>query len=198
MAIRVPPGRAGRLWLQRRLESARRGADVLEQKRSTLLRARLQLASELDEASAEWEHAAAAASAWNARACAASGPRALRLAAQRARPATVTVERGSILGLAVPLSAAVDAEPASSEAAAIELAAEAHVSALAAAARLGALQDAHAAVDAELRTTVRRLRAIEHRWIPQHEAELRKLELALEEAELADIARARWALGRRS
>ena len=28
----VPPGRAGRLWLQRRLQVARRGADLLDRK----------------------------------------------------------------------------------------------------------------------------------------------------------------------
>jgi V/A-type H+-transporting ATPase subunit D len=176
---------------------ARRGADVLEQKRSTLLRARLQLAAELAEAAAEWERAASVASASNARACAAAGPRALRLAALTTPPATVTVRRGSILGLAVPLSATVDAEAAPEGAAAVQLAAEAHAAALSAAARLGVLQTAHLAVEAELRITIRRLRAIEHRWIPQHETALRKLELTLEEAELADIARARWAAARR-
>jgi vacuolar-type H+-ATPase subunit D/Vma8 len=43
---------------------------------------------------------------------------------------------------------------------------------------------------------LRHLRAIEHRWIPEHETQLRRLELSLDEAEIADIGRARWAAGR--
>ncbi len=80
----------------------------------------------------------------------------------------------------------------------MRLAAEAHAEALSSAAALGAFQAAHDAIEAELRRTVRRLRAIEHRWIPEHEAALRKLQLALDEAELADITRARWAAERLS
>ena len=38
MPLRVPPGRAGRLWLVRRLEIARRGVNVLDQKRQALVR----------------------------------------------------------------------------------------------------------------------------------------------------------------
>ena len=38
MALRIPPGRAGRIWLVRRLEIARRGAELLDRKRQALLR----------------------------------------------------------------------------------------------------------------------------------------------------------------
>lgn len=201
MAIRVPPGRAGRLWLMRRLEVGRRGAEVLDQKRGTLLRERLRLAGQLAEAEAEWERAAAAAAAWNARACAAAGPRALRLAAlRRDGTARITVTRRNLLGVVVPESATVEgggpAEDASSGGAAVRLAAEAHAEALSAAAAVAALRAAHEAIEAELARTVRRLRAIEHRWLPAHEAELHRLELAIEESELADIVGARWAVGR--
>src|SRR5207344_2001180 len=97
LALRVPPGRAGRLWLMRRLEVGRRGAEVLDQKRGTLLRERLRLAGQLAEADREWERAAAAAAAWNARAWAAAGPRALRLAALRRNgTARITVARRNI------------------------------------------------------------------------------------------------------
>ena len=110
------------------------------------------------------------------------------------------MNRRSILGVVVPDSAAVDTTAASDVAsiggAVVQLAAEAHRKVLAAAAVLAARQAAHATVEAELQATVRRLRAIEHRWLPAHTAELRKLELALDEAEFADIARARWAAQR--
>jgi V/A-type H+/Na+-transporting ATPase subunit D len=193
LALRVPPGRTGRLWLLRRLEVGRRGADVLDHKRTTLLRERARLAFELAEATAVWERTAASASAWNARASAAVGPRALRLAALQASAASVTVTRRNFLGVLVPVSARIKAAPVPARSAAVRLSAEAHAEALEAGAEAAALAVAHQAVEAELRRTVRRLRAIEHRWIPEHEAELRKLELSLDEAELADIARARWA-----
>jgi V/A-type H+-transporting ATPase subunit D len=203
MAIRVPPGRAGRLWLLRRIEVARRGADVLEQKRRTILRERLLLGEQLVEATAAWERAAAAASDWNARAAAAAGPRALRLAAVGvAGTAVVTVTERNVLGTTVPDSATVSSTAAPGRGvtggAVIRLAAEAHGEALVAAAVLAARRAAHEAIEAELHTTVRRLRAIEHRWIPRHEGELARLQLSLDEAELADIARARWAAERQS
>jgi vacuolar-type H+-ATPase subunit D/Vma8 len=186
----------------RRLEVGRRGAEVLEQKRGTLLRERLRLAGQLAQADAEWERAAAAAADWNARAWAAAGPRALRLAAlRRGGTATVTVTRRNILGVVVPDSAVVEGEAptgdASAGGAAVRLAAEVHAEALSAAATVAALRSAHEAIEAELARTIRRLRAIEHRWLPTHEAELHRLELALQESELADIARARWAVGRK-
>jgi len=202
MPIRVPPGRAGRLWLMRRIEVARRGADVLEQKRRTLLRERLLLVDQVAEAAAEWQRAAAAAAEWNARALAAAGARALRLAALGlGGKASLTVTRRSVLGVAVPDLATL-AGPAGSDllstgGAVVQLGAEAHGEALAAAAALAVRQAALEVIETELRTTVRRLRAIERRWIPRHEAELRRLQLSLDEAELADIARARWAAARK-
>jgi V/A-type H+-transporting ATPase subunit D len=180
----------------RRLEVARRGAEVLEQKRSTLLRERLHVEAQLAGAAADWQRASTAASAWNARATAATGPRALRLAALEAEAAAVTVTWHNILGVVIPASAAVEAGAVPGGSAAVRLAAEAHAVALGSAAALAALQAASDAIEAELRRTVRRLRAIEHRWIPRHEAALRRLELSLEESELADIARTRWAAGR--
>ena len=201
MPLRVPPGRAGRLWLVRRIEVGRRGADVLEQKRSTLLRERVRLAEQIADANASWESRAATASVWNARASAAAGPRALRLAASRLiGRATVAVTVRSVLGVAIPASAtvepAVEPDLVSSGGAAVELAAEAHREALASAATLAAFRAAQELLEAELRETVRRLRAIERRWIPEHEAALHRLQISLDEAELADIARARWATRR--
>ena len=57
----IQPGRAGRLWLLRRLDVARRGADVLDQKRQTLLREQERLAKRLAETTTEWERRAVAA-----------------------------------------------------------------------------------------------------------------------------------------
>lgn len=202
MAIRVPPGRAGRLWLLRRLEVAKRGADVLDQKRRTLLRQRQWLAERLAETAAEWERQAAEAAQWNDRALAIAGERRLRLASLHRRSrAEVTVEWRNALGTVFPAEATVQLgeEPdfvALGGGSSVALAAHAHAEALAAAARYAAVRAAHEAISAELAATTRRLRAIEHRWIPAHEAALRKLELMLDERELEDTARVRWALER--
>jgi len=196
MALRVPPGRTGRLWLLRRLEVARRGAEVLEQKRGTLLRERLRLAAELSAARAEWERKASPAAASNARALTAAGPRMLRLAALHADPATVAVTRRNVLGVVIPVSGTLNLGAVPEASAVVTLAAEAHREALSAATSLAVIEAAQNAIETELRKTVRRLRAIERRWIPEHEAELHRLQLALDETELADIARGRWAAAR--
>jgi V/A-type H+-transporting ATPase subunit D len=198
MAIRVPPGRAGRIWLLRRLEVAHRGADVLDQKRRTLLRERQRLAERLSAAAADWEHAARAAAAWNARAQALAGQRRLRLAALHSGTATVTVTWRNMLGVIVPIDARFESGGtpdfvALGGGASIALAAQAHAEALSAAAVYAATRAANEAIATELATTTVRLRAIEQRWIPDHEAALKTLELTLDENELADIARARWA-----
>ncbi|MGZ4422226.1 MAG: V-type ATP synthase subunit D [Gaiellaceae bacterium] len=199
MAIRVPPGRAGRIWLLRRLEVAYRGADVLDQKRRTLLRERERLAERLGAVAADWKLAAHAAATWNARAHALAGQRRLRLAALHSGAATVTVVWRNVLGVLVPIDARF--EPGGTPpdfvalggGASIALAAEAHTAALSAAAVYAATRAAHDAIASELATTTLRLRAIERRWIPDHEAALKALELTLAENELADIARVRWA-----
>jgi V/A-type H+-transporting ATPase subunit D len=197
--MRIPPGRAGRLWLLRRLDVARRGADVLDQKRQTLLRERGRLAERLAETATEWERRAAAAAEWNTRALTIAGPRRLLLSAfHRRGRAEASVEWRNTLGVVVPATATVQlgASPdfvALGGGSTVALAAQAHERALAAAAAHAAARMAHDAIAAELATTTRRLRAIERRWIPQHEAELARLELRLEELELEDVARAHWA-----
>lgn len=202
MAIRVPPGRAGRLWLVRRLEVAGRGADVLDQKRRSLLRHREQLAERLAETVAAWEHQAAEAAQWNDRALAIAGVRRLRLASlHRGGRAEVTVVWRNALGTVFPAEAAVQLGQAADFVAlgggsSVAHSARAHAEALESAARYAAARAAHEAISAELAATTRRLRAIEHRWIPEHEAALRKLELMLDERELEDAARVRWALER--
>jgi vacuolar-type H+-ATPase subunit D/Vma8 len=79
----------------------------------------------------------------------------------------------------------------------VALAAGAHVEAVRVAAECAAARAALDAIAAELTATTRRQRAIERRWIPEHEAALHRLELALDEREREDIARVRWALDRR-
>ena len=60
-AIRHPPGRAGRLWLERRVAAATRGAELLERKLAVLRREERRLATLADGTSAAWEPACAEA-----------------------------------------------------------------------------------------------------------------------------------------
>ena len=202
MAIRPPPGRAGRLWLVRRLEAAARGADVLEQKRQALVREQERLAVLLATAEDTWRRCGREAVDAGARALALAGERRLRLAAAQPRePADVSVVRRRVLGTPSPELAALRLpEPTDLVALggpAVASAAAAHARALEAAASYAVARAAHDGVAAELAATNRRLRAIRRRWIPQHEQALARLELALDESERDDIARARWTLDSR-
>lgn len=64
MPLRPPPGRAGRLWLERRIEVARRGGEVLDEKRRALLRLERAQAAELEASRREWEREDAARTRW--------------------------------------------------------------------------------------------------------------------------------------
>jgi vacuolar-type H+-ATPase subunit D/Vma8 len=113
----------------------------------------------------------------------------------------VRVEWRTALGTAFPAEGVVSAPPptdlvAIGGGASVALAARAHAEALAAAAAHAAVRAAYEAITRELVATTRRLRAIERRWVPEHEAALHRLELVLEERELEDAVRARWALER--
>ena len=67
MADRVPPGRAGRLWLLGRLASAKRSADLLDHKRR-LIRIELErLEISQREAATAFERASRAATSWGRR-----------------------------------------------------------------------------------------------------------------------------------
>lgn len=201
MAIRPPPGRAGRLWLARRVELGRRGAEVLDLKRSSLLREQERLATRLAAAEEEWAWRAHEAATWNARAVSLAGERRLRLASQHGTgKAAVSFSWENALGAIFPAGATVEiaAAPdlvALGGGAAVSLSFAAHARALEAAATCAAARASIEAVNAELLATSRRLQAIETRWVPEHEAALARLELALDEAERDEITRVRWALG---
>jgi V/A-type H+-transporting ATPase subunit D len=202
VALRIPPGRAGRLWLMRRLEVAGRGAEVLDQKRRTLLRERQRTAAALAEATEAWGRLARLAAQANDRALALAGARRLRLAAvHRGRPAAAEVTWKNTIGTLIPTGIRLDlADPpdyvALGGGSAVALSAEAHRRALAAGAAHAVARAAHEAIETEFAATTRRLRAIERRWIPEHERALRRLELELAERDLEDIARARFARAR--
>lgn len=201
MRIRRPPGRAGRVWLVRRLAVANRGRDVLEQKRRALARQLERLDAELEEARRDWDERAREAERWWQRAAVLAGERPLELARSAAQErAEVTLAWHNALGVVFPADADVSPPagrlfPAGGSAA-LAFAADAHRHALEAAARLGAATLARDRTATELRLTSQRLRALERRWIPEHERELRELRLALDEGDREDAARSRWTIRR--
>lgn len=201
MALRLPPGRAGRLWLLHRIDAGRRGDDVLDQKRQALVREELRLRAEVADAEAGWRRSAADARRWLDRAALLGGERGLDLARFHAGgPAEIEVTWRSTLGVRHPAEARVvplEETPSTlAGTAALAPAAEGHRRALEAAARYAVASASHRRVAAELALTARRLRTIERRWLPEHEDALRELEIRLDEEEREESGRIRWAAAR--
>ena len=189
----VPPGRAGRLWLTRRLAVARRGADLLDRKHRILLAETARLRDAAARTAAEWDRCCADAERWLLRASMLGGERAIRLAAAGSA-ADVTIRYAVTMGVRHP-DGATCRIPASAtwDGPALAAARQAHGRALEAAVRHAAAAGALRAVEAEALATRYRLRAVRNRWIPRLEQALADVTLALEEQELADSARLRLA-----
>jgi len=190
----VPPGRAGRLWLTRRLLVARRGADLLDRKLRILQAELGRFRDSEARAAAEWARCCADAERWLLRASMFGGERAVRLAAD-GQPAMVTIPYTVTMGVRHPASP-VCVIPGSLtwDGLTLTRARQAHAAALEAAARHAATAEALRVIEAEVLATRYRLRAIEDRWIPRLEQALAEVTFALEEQELADAARLRLAI----
>lgn len=204
MALRPPPGRSGRLWLARRLETARRAAGLLDQKRRALLAEERRLSGEAEAAAAGWERAAREAGRWSRRAVVLAGERQFGLVRAHTREtATAEVRWRSWMGVTYPAAAIVRAGRPGPSAlggtAALDAAAAAHARAVEAAVRQAVLSRALELVRAELALTGIRQRALERRWAPMLSDAIARLEAALDELEREDGVRARWihARGRR-
>ena len=203
MPLRIPPGRAGRTWLIGRLDTARRGADLLDRKRQALLREQARARAEADAARLAWEESLAQAELWTARAVMLDGPGRLELLARHVTTrATVALAWSNLMGAQLPALREIAVAPlppmsALAASTAAVLAANAWCQAARDAARHAVALRTDAEVSAELARASRRLRALQKRWIPQHEAALAQLDLALDEAQREQAARVRW-LTRRS
>lgn len=195
MPGRAPPGRAGRVWLAERISVARRAAELLDQKQQLLRREQRRLAELADRTGRDWRALAVAADTWNARALVAGGRDELRRAASVAGTAEARIHWASKAGVTYPSTASTDLPPfpALAGTPALTHAADACRRALDAAVRHAATATALSLVEAELAATVRRLRAVRDRWLPQLEAQLGKLDLRLDETEREEITRLRWA-----
>ncbi len=195
ITARVPPGRAGRIWLRRRLATAHRGRDQLDRKLRILQpevqRQRIRAARSHEE----WDRACAKVRRWTTRAALVSGQDGFRHAAAR-HLAEVELSWATSMGVRYPSGASVAtaSEPgAVVDNAALAPALDASRTALLAGARAAAADEAVRRIEAEIDVTRRRLHALDRRWLPWLDAELARLELALEQAEHEDGIRLRRA-----
>lgn len=195
----LPPGRAGRTWLSRRLLTARHGASLLDRKLRILRPERDRFRAAAEAAALHWAQVLDGAEQWALRASLLAGNGALR-PPYDGTPALVDLQWSAVMGARYPSGARLDlpsrppgaALPASS---AVVCATAAYRDALAAAVDAAVALGAARVLDDELAATRFRLRAVQDRWIPRLETAASALDLALAEAEGADAVRLRLAAG---
>lgn len=194
--IRVPPGRAGRIWLERRLATAQHAGELLKEKLAILNHEEQRLAQRAAEGAEEWRRLCAESETWTLRAALLSSRRALRIASD-GTSAQADIAMGLTMGIEHPVSGAVRLErqqdvPVTGSAAvtqAEEAARAAVEAALSAAVAFAALRT----LRREMASTRRTLRAVEQRWIPRLSSALAEVRLELDELERAEGLRHRWA-----
>lgn len=202
MPEQVPPGRAGRTWLEARITAVRRGTELLDRKRRLVRREMQRLVAQRDEAAVVLRATAMEAVTWNRRVLALSGATALsRAAAPVAGRSDVALPWRNLMGVELPdtptfVPALLTPAQVAAANVATGPAAVAARAALEAAVMFAALDWACQRLDQELRETDRRLRAIERRRLPRLEEELRSLDLHLEELEREEQVVTRWAAER--
>src|SRR6478672_4803520 len=188
---RVPPGRAGRMWLHRRIDAAERGRDQLDRKLRILLPELQRRRLQADRFDREWAEACAVARTWLLRAVLLGGEDAVA-GATAVEPARVEVTWASTMGLGYPSGGELPRSVPPANAAVVP-AAHAHQEALRAGVRSAAAHEAVRRVEAEIAITRRRMRALDRRWIPWLLQTLAEREAALEQAEREDGVRLRRA-----
>jgi V/A-type H+-transporting ATPase subunit D len=190
---RVPPGRAGRLWLAARLHTAQLASDLLDRKLRVLRQERERFGLIEDRARSRWQSTWRIADAWTLRAAVVAGSRDLRLSAP-AQPASVEVAWKTVMGVRYPAEISCSLPPLgiadrSPGSAALIEARTALAEAVEAAAAYAAAVTARRVIDGEIEETRRRLRAITDRWVPRLDDALRRLTQNLEEIEREETFR---------
>jgi V/A-type H+/Na+-transporting ATPase subunit D len=197
---RIPPGRAGRMWLRRRAETATRGRDQLDRRLRILVPEQQRLRLQADRSRAAWTAACEGARTWLLRATLLGGEDAVRMATP-SRPAEFEIGWTAAMGLSYPGEVRVvdpaPLSPAPAGNAAVAPAVEAFRTALLAAVRAAAAEEALRRVEEEIAVTRRRVRALDKRWLPWLAESLAALDLSLEQAEQEDGMRLRRAAGPR-
>lgn len=194
--VGTPPGRAGRIWLVRRLRTAERGAELLDRKLKILRGEQRRYRLLCEQTRTAWEERCAEAQTWLTRAAMLGGQRAVRHASV-GMYADVHIDWVLAMGVRYPAEGSyVCSEPEVNCAPPSTLALletrTAFKAALDAAVRNAVAQAALRAVEAEVAATSRRRRAIEQRWVPALAGAIRDTDIALDELEHADAIRLRW------
>ncbi len=193
----VPPGRAGRMWLRRRLSVASGAADLLDQKVRVLRQETERFGLLVERTEADWMRSCRDAETWSLRAALIGGQAALRAATDHDQ-ALVALTWETTMGVSHPSDVRWESPAADIGAGvsgpATARAVTAHRVALDAAVQHAVALSALRAVEAELSATRRRLRAVTDRWIPRLEDALADVTLGLEETERAEGVSLRWAL----
>jgi len=198
----MPPGRAGRLWLDRRLGAAGQAASLLERKLRILQLEQERYARRAEEASAAWEAAIGEAETWALRASLLAGAHAFE-PVHDGQPADVHLEWAALMGarypsagrVALPVSGTSSPLPSSS---AVDDAARSYRVAAELAVDAAVARSAAEVVRAEVAATRFRKRAIEDRWVPRLSQAAADLDLALSETESAEAVVRRLAASPRS
>jgi V/A-type H+-transporting ATPase subunit D len=186
-----------------RLVVARRTAEVIDEQRTVLMTRLSEAAHEERSARETWDAAAREADRWLARAVLPGGGRQLDVGISFVtHPAEVKVAWATVMGVTLPVDGVVSRAAGPDmvvlgAGSALVLAAEAHRRALEAAVIHAVADERRRRLETQLRRTVRRLRALQKRWIPMQESMLRELHATLEEGERGESTRMRW-LARRS
>ncbi len=192
-------GRSGKARVARKLETARRGSTLLDRKQHILADELERLELFADQSRKTWEERARIAATWLQRSAAMDGREHIA-AATSDGTAVVNVSWGGAMGVSYPEDAAVllppERHPGGSSA--LSYTAQSHRDCLAAAARCAAANRARLLVSTELTMTRMRQRAIENTWIPRLEARLITIQRQLDEQELEEDLRVRWAGDNRS
>src|SRR5579875_415175 len=109
-STRIPPGRAGRLWLRRRIGTAARGRDQLDRKLRILLPELQRLRGQAERSTGAWHRAYRDADAWLLRLTLLGGQDALAHAAASGAIA-VSVRDVTSMGLRYPVDVDISDPP---------------------------------------------------------------------------------------
>jgi V/A-type H+/Na+-transporting ATPase subunit D len=190
----VPPGRTGRVWLDRRLAAARKAADLLDHKLRIMQAELTELRTAAERSRRAWLDLATEADRALAIAAVLGGQRAIRLATGSGF-ADVELRFATTMGVTYPAGGTcvppTGPDPWAGQPA--EQARQAHRAALAAAVSHAAAARAAQLIEAEASATRYRLRAIKDRLIPALEQARAQVALTIDELERADGARLRRA-----
>lgn len=197
----LPPGRAGRQWLDRRLGAAGHAASLLDRKLRILQLEQERYAERAELAARSWAGAIATAETWALRAALLAGAGAFE-SVHDGSSAEVHLEWAALMGARYPSTGRVMLPaPARSSAlapsAAVDEAARAYAEAARLAVEAAVMVSALRVVNAEVAATRFRKRAIEDRWMPRLERAAAELDLALSEAESSEGIQLRLAAAAR-